>query len=342
MADAEVERAQQLLDLGRFDEAVHLVAPVLARSPQDVPARMVAAWGARGMDRPEEAWEHARIASEGSPDEGEPLALMALCDIETGLPTRRERARQLGRRAVAVDPWNPVTHVALVHTLLDDPATTVEARAVADRALHQFPENTLFLTLAAKARLVTGTGTIEPWDQEAARDMLDRALRLEPTHREARHLLGVLDDAWGRGTSSLRGLSALLAEDPTSEVAHASLRAWLVGTARVWSIGLAVVALAELWSLASGGLERSRGFAAALGAVALAAVVVRAVSANVASRGALATAARADAQVAWATLAPVAASVLLAVAPWLGILAVPLVVGAGALLVAGALNGARA
>ncbi len=342
MSDDEVERAQQLLDLGRFDEAVRMVAPVLARSPQDVPARLVAGWGARGKNRSDEAWEHARIASEGSPDDGEPLALMALCDIESEQPERRDRARRLGRRAVAVDPWNPVTHIALVHTLLDDPATTLEARAAADQALGQFPENTLFLTLAAKARLVSGTGTIEPWDQEAARSLLDRALALEPSHREARLLLGALDDAWGRGRSALRGLAATLADDPTSEVAHAALRSWLLGTARVWSVGLGVVVLVEVWALVSGGVERSHTFAAAVGVVALVAVVVRAVSANLASRGAVATAARADARVAWATLAPLAASVLLAVAPWLGVLAAPLVVGAGALLVAGAVNGARA
>jgi hypothetical protein len=341
VGDIEVERAQQLLDLGRYDDALRAVTPVLARDPGDAQAHLVAGWATRGLDRPEDAWDHARAAAEAAPDDGESLALMALCDLETGDPARRDRARALGRRAVAVEPWNPVTHVALVHSLLDDPAANVEARSAADRALRQFPENALFLTLAAKSRLVTGTGTVEAWDQEAARALLEDALRLEPTHREARHLLGALDDAWGRGRRSLRGLAAVLAEDPTSEVAHASLRAWLLGTATTWSIGLGVATLTELWSLLADP-PGATTFATGLGWVALAAVLVRVTSAHLASGGATTRAATRDPQVRWATTAPVAAAVLLAVGPLLGTLAVPAVAVAGGLLVWGAVNGARA
>jgi len=341
MADVEVERAQQLLDLGHYDEALRTIGPALERSPHDASARLVAGWAARGLNRPEQAWEHASVAAQITPDDGEPLALMSLSDLETGLSIRCDRARELGRRAVAVEPWNPVTHVALICSLLDDPSCVEQARDAADAAARRFPQNALFLTLAAQARMATGRGTIEDWEQAQARSLLEEALRIEPTHQQARHLLGVLDDVKGRGTSSLRGLAAQLAEDPTDPTTHAMLRAWLVGTALTWSIGLGVVTLAELWSLLSD-LAGSRAFAAGLGGVALAAVGVRATSANLASRGAARTAALADARIRWATMGPLAASALLAVAPWFPTLAVPLVAGAGVLLVVGAVNGARA
>lgn len=341
MAEVEVERAQQLLDLARYDEALRTIGPVLERSPRDASARLVAGWAARSLNQPEQAWEHASVAAQSTPDDGEALALMSLSDLDTGLSIRCDRARELGRRAVAVDPWNPVTHLALVYSLLDDPTCVDEARDAADAAARRFPQNALFLTLAAQARIATGRGTIEDWDQAQARSLLEQALRIEPSHQQARLLLGVLDDVKGRGTTSLRGMAALLAEDPTDPTTHAMLRAWLVGTSLTWSIGLGVVTLAELWSLLSD-LAGSHAFAAGLGGVALAAAGVRATSANLASGGAVRTAALADARIRWATMGPLAAAVLLAVAPWFPVLAVPLVVGAGVLLVVGAVNGARA
>jgi tetratricopeptide (TPR) repeat protein len=341
VVEGELERARRLLDQGRYDEALGAVGPVLARSPHDPEARLVAGWAARGLDQPEQAWEHASVAAQGAPDDGEALALMSLSDLDTRLSIRCDRARELGRRAVDADPWNPVAHVALVHALLDDPACVDEARDAADAAVRRFPQNALLLTLAAQTRMSSGRGTIEDWEQAQARSLLEEALRIEPAHRQARHLLGVLDDAKGRGTSSLRGLAAQLAEDPGDATTQAMLRGWLVGTALIWSVGLGVVTLAELWSLLSD-LAGSHAFAAGLGGVALAAAAVRAASADLASRGAARVAALADARIRWATLGPLAASVLLALAPWSGTLAVPLVLGAGVLLVVGAVNGARA
>ena len=342
MAEVEVERAQQLLDLARYDEALRTIGPVLERSPHDASPRLVAGWAARSLNQPEQAWEHASVAAQSTPDDGEALALMSLSDLDTGLSIRCDRARELGRRAVAVDPWNPVTHLALVYSLLDDPTCVDEARDAADAAARRFPaERALPDPRRAgadrhRARDHRGLGP-GPGSLAARTGAADRAEPPAgaPPARGARRRQGPGEPprcgGWPRCSR----------RTPTDPTTHAMLRAWLVGTSLTWSIGLGVVTLAELWSLLSD-LAGSHAFAAGLGGVALAAAGVRATSVNLASGGAVRTAALADARIRWATMGPLAAAVLLAVAPWFPVLAVPLVVGAGVLLVVGAVNGARA
>ena len=208
---------------------------------------------------------------------------MSLSDLDTGLSIRCDRARELGRRAVAVDPWNPVTHLALVCSLLDDP-TCVDGpatrpsppRAGSRRRLSPDPRR-------AGRGSPPGAGPSRTGTRRTLRSLLDQALRIgRATSRRAS--CSPCSTTSTAGATSLRGLAALLAEDPSDPTTHAMLRAWLVGTSLTWSVGLGVLTLAELWSLLSDPPVRApspRGSAGWL----LAAASVRATSANLCQRG---------------------------------------------------------
>ncbi|MGL5816175.1 MAG: hypothetical protein ACRCYR_01320 [Phycicoccus sp.] len=315
MSDRTVARAEALLALDRHLEALEAVGPVLAHSPGHVGAHLVAGWATRGLHRPAEAWDHARAAAQAAPDHGEALALMALSDLETGDPDRLHRARELGRRAVAVDLWNPLTHLALVHTLLGDDRTVGEARAAARRAVSIAPGSATMLALAAKAEMHSGRGTLEAWEQEEARRLLLEALRLDPSHAEARRLLAALDSTWGRGSSGLRQVHDVLRANPLDR-ARADVDAWVQATARVWSLGLGVSGVAMAVVLLTDDSLGAIGFVRFLGAVVLLAAVTRLVSARMAAGPAVTRTVVRGGRPRRDVAAPVGAVALLGCAGW--------------------------
>ncbi len=109
-----VRRADQLNDLGRHEQALELVMPVLAADPAHVNAAVAAALALLNTDRPGEGVEVLRAALAANPHEPELLWLLSKAYVRTAQP---EWAVWCASEAARIEPLDPTIRCQLSATL---------------------------------------------------------------------------------------------------------------------------------------------------------------------------------------------------------------------------------
>lgn len=176
-----VERADALVDLGRYDEAAALLGRRLAEEPDDVRAWTKLARCRLAANDPEQALDAIDEALRRAPDDINALYMHARVlrrATHLGQPERWQKAEASLRAALRVDPQNSAVHAALGEFVLFYPQRRAEALELAREAVRLDPEDVrayeaLWLTAAAAK------------DTETYNWALRQVLRLEPTNGRA-------------------------------------------------------------------------------------------------------------------------------------------------------------
>lgn len=253
-AAAYFERAEALNSFGRPEAALEELQRGLGQFPDDGDLLGFKAWLLFFAGDLPRAEEFARSALAVRP--GDARALNTLCEVAVadGRPLEGlEYARELQR---AYPDWS-VSHLQAAYALLADEsgprkarkARRAEAKQHIERALELAPEHVE--TLRRAAIMLSRVG-----DDQAASDVLDRALELDPTNEDllllaanreaaktagAQGLVGVGQSA-GFQANALRLLSGVLAENPEHRGAARTIsdevwaRTQLLATVAIWML----------------------------------------------------------------------------------------------------------
>lgn len=176
-----VERADALIDVGRYDEAAALLGRRLAEAPDDVRAWTKLARCRLAAKEPEQALSAVEEALKRAPEDINALYTHAQVlrradhlDVEE----RWQKAESSLRTALRVDPGNSPVHASLGEFLIRYPHRRAEALALAREAVRLDPEDVrayeaLWITAAAAS------------DTETYNWALRQVLRVEPTNGRA-------------------------------------------------------------------------------------------------------------------------------------------------------------
>ncbi len=305
-ADRRIEQAATLIDLRRYDDALGCLGPVLAATPDDGDAHVLASRAHLRAGRADRAWSHAATAARLDPRSLEARVALAFALADRGNPTQ---AAVEAEEAIRLAPWHPAGHVALTAAGMNQKAHTARTRAAAREALAPGPHDADLHVLAAQSHMYNGRPWVRRSDRRAARGLLGQALELEPGHLGARAELATLQAMGASPFASLRGHATVLREDPHHTESHERItfalkRLPFFAHFASWFVWLA---LGRLLSVTGG--SRNVG-TSVLGAAALAIVVVVAVRLRLVLGRALVPTLR-----AWAREDPIGAV-------WLGLLVV--------------------
>jgi tetratricopeptide (TPR) repeat protein len=204
--DDELARVRALLDVGRWQQAQQVLAPVIAQAPESGNAACLMAqshllgqnWTAmlaeadRGCAlQPDREWAH-RLRS---------IALRNMGRTPDAVAAAQEAVR------LRSDIWQP--RVVLAEALLagGDQASAHAALSVVQDALAFAPEQSEVQVTAGRVRAALG-------ERDAARGHYLAVLAAEPNHAVARNNLAVLDVRRGRATAAANQFASVLAADP--------------------------------------------------------------------------------------------------------------------------------
>jgi tetratricopeptide (TPR) repeat protein len=215
----ELEQAQALVGLHRFDAAASLLQELLGTEPDIAPAWCLLAQAQLGLAQPKEALGSAERAATLAPDNDWPhrlrsVALMQLGDANGAIAAARE--------AVAKGPHNWQTHNRLALVLGDAKRDLDEALAAAERAVSLAPNE-------ANAHFALGMVNHTRKNHAEAERCFRRALALDPQHSPSLTALAgqrlVKRRSWRPGNlaDAASGLRDAVEVDPRSDYSARSL-----------------------------------------------------------------------------------------------------------------------
>lgn len=175
----QLERAQALVGLGRFDEAISMLLQLIASEPEIAPAWCLLAQAQTGVGDAQAALAAAERATALAPENDWPhrlrsVALQQLGDLDGAIAAARE--------AVACDPDNWQTHRRLAICLILAKRDTDYAFAAAERAVALAPhEPSTHHTLGAAYEM--------RGDHVEAEQCFRQALAIDPQYSPAHDAL---------------------------------------------------------------------------------------------------------------------------------------------------------
>lgn len=203
-----LRRAQALVQVKRFDDALPLLAQAIAIEPGATQPRCLLAQALLSLDRPDESREAAEGALALDPEEewAHRVRALALAALD-----RPEEALSAAEEAVRIEPELPATHLALAHAACAAFRwKTAEAAASRARALD--PDDVdAHVTLSAVA---IGRGRWRDAEQHAR-----AALAIDPEDAAAYNNLGVALLRQGRRREAVHYLASSSQLDPTDPTA---------------------------------------------------------------------------------------------------------------------------
>ena len=167
--NAEIERAQLLINQSRFEMAEKELRSAAAQNPEDFRVHALLAYCLLRLGRHGEALSEAEIAISKEPGAPYPQYMRALILVETG---KRAEAKIAVREAIRLDP-SDADHFALLGGIHLDDKSWAEALKSAESALVLDAEHVQGANVRAAALVKLGRGA------EAGRT-LDAALAREP------------------------------------------------------------------------------------------------------------------------------------------------------------------
>jgi Flp pilus assembly protein TadD len=239
MADA-VNRADSLVELGRYDEAVAVLHDALVADPHDVHALGLLTVALTRLDRHQEAVAAAGRLVAAAPDHAVAHRLMSVALQGAG---DKRHALAAARSSVHADPLDALGQAQLALTAHAYPWHRKEARAAAARAVALDPGDD-------DAHFAAGYTARRRSQRRAS---YRRALAINPLHPSAANNLVV---AQGRRWSLAKlaeGYLGVLGNEPSYATAQENLVAL---TFRFYFAGILLLVLAALEGGAEGTFER--------------------------------------------------------------------------------------
>lgn len=236
--DVLVSRADALVDLGRHDEALVVLAPALAANPGHVPALLSRARALINSVGGYVGVEAAKQAARTAPEEPYPHYLVAVA---------AQNARQgplavaAARRCLELDPVGGDGARALVSASAVMPELRSEAVALADAWVSRRPTHAAALLLAVEARLAGHRWWLSRRAASESKALLERVHHEDPANVPALLLRARVAQLRGNLSDALRMCRDALIAHPRDETAHVGLRGAMGLTFGV--AGIAVIAL---------------------------------------------------------------------------------------------------
>ncbi|MFD4428003.1 tetratricopeptide repeat protein [Nocardia sp. NPDC058497] len=236
MSEEQLDKVKILIDLGRYEAARTMLAPMLAAEPDSSQAHAHLAYSWLRPGRYAEAVESVRTALRLDPVNLFPWKLLAIGEhglmracIAVGADGAEhdDAALAAARRCVELDPWSAECHRLLATTLMH--RDRGESLAAIDDAIELAPQDAL-LHLVRGRVLWHNSGA---WSKRgvAARAAFVEALRLDPDNTEALYLLARHDlekEHWGAARERLVRVAQL---DPAYAPEVRELLAQIAGSA---------------------------------------------------------------------------------------------------------------
>lgn len=218
-ADAGLDRASQLYDLGRPAEALEAVGGILATRPDDPVALRLAALCQSRLRRHDEALETAKAAVAADPTSDHGHRILAHIYYMVG---QNALAADTARQAVKLAPQEWRAHMLLARCLCSDrPGEALAPAQTSTLLAPNSPETHFTLALAYQT---LGRR------QDARRTYL-KVLEIDPQHAMAHNNVAVLDRTSLRWSRALKGFRRALGADPQHALARrnieAIMRTWL-------------------------------------------------------------------------------------------------------------------
>lgn len=265
-----VARASALEQSGRPTDAVALLAPALARSPDD--ARLHLAMASSLLDLPgryREGLRHAQRAGQLAPDDPNVWRMAALAHLRLA---DQKQARAAATRAIELDPLSWHGHYLLAHAHLGERKHHAAAVAAARRARELAPGEPEVYIVSARV-MVAGRRKVSPQELAVAERFLREALRVDPLNLVAQRELASLDVARKNHVEAVDGLLTVLRSSPLDQATVEGLSDALVALVmRAHLVLWASTFVLRLLTRHPGAFERVLGF---LASAALAAYVGR-------------------------------------------------------------------
>lgn len=217
-----VEQAAALVDSSPA-VAMRLLAPYLAREPDDPYALCLAAQALIGLAEFERSLELSRRAAQLLPDDDWPIRLQvsALIDLR-----RAREARKLARLGVRTDPGNWQLHYLVARADVAAKRVRAESMAAAERARRLAPDE-------PATHIVVGQVALARRRPRLATRSFEQALRLDPDNATARHELARAQLRGFRVAAAVSGFLAVGRMDPTNRTARYNLTVIVVRAALV-------------------------------------------------------------------------------------------------------------
>lgn len=220
-------RVSHLLALGRPDEALAALRPVLAQHPDEADLLCLAAQAHLVRDDDEVALGLAGRAAALDPDGEWPHRLRSIALRALGRP---QEAAEAAYRCVQLRPFHYLPHLQYARCLAMLPGGLEQAWAEGNRAVQLAPqEPEVHLLMAQLAHPTTGTG---PDGLRVAEAALRRTLELDPTNAAALNDLARIQLRRRRSLRAIAGFSDALTADPHNEVALHNVAVVLTGWLR--------------------------------------------------------------------------------------------------------------
>lgn len=184
----QLQRAKVMIDVGRFPDAIALLAPVIAAEPDNDVAWSLLAQAQIGADKPAAALAAASRAGQLSPDAAWPHRLRSVAQRQTG---RSHAAVDSAFEACKREPHDWVNHLVLAQAALGaagyiGPGGMSSLAIAAQASAHA----RALAPNEAAAHYVSGQVSRAEGDDQAALGYFERTLALDPEHSRALNELG--------------------------------------------------------------------------------------------------------------------------------------------------------
>ena len=208
--DDSLVRVEMLISLGRHEDALALLGPVLREQPDNCYAWCLQAQAQLQLDQPRSAAQSAEAAMRADPTAEWPVRLLSIAVRELGDPAR---AVELAAASVRMEPdlWEPRAILAIA--LSEIKGSRHRARRVAHSALRIAPEE-------PQPYFVVGLVADRMGRYADAETAYRHALRLDPQHAAARNNLSVLLSRRRDYIGAAKGFTEAAVGDPRLVVAR--------------------------------------------------------------------------------------------------------------------------
>jgi tetratricopeptide (TPR) repeat protein len=229
---AAIERAEQLIGIRRYADALQWLGRAIAADPERARAHCLMALAFIGLGEYAQALAAAGRAATADPHDEWPQRLRSIALLETG---RRREALRAAQEAARLGPDVPEALFTLVHAQLAL-GRGREAQMTAVRLAEVAPDRAM--TFRALARIA-----MRRRDWAAAEAHLRRALALDSESYETMNDLGLVLQKGGKTQEAIDRLHDAVRVNPVRSEAHENLNAALRRFLRPgWIVPVAVLA----------------------------------------------------------------------------------------------------
>lgn len=212
-----VAKAEALLQAGRPEQAIALLAKQIAADPDNHPAHLGLAVAFLAVGDAEQALAAATSAVELDPDDEAGHILVSVACLRKG---KIKLARRAAEEAVSLAPNDSLAHQTLAEVLVRYPWKRRQAARVASRAIELAPHDPYAHIGAGNVATQRKRGALQ---RNPAYKHYRRALELDPTNTDAINNLAVSKLGEWRIAAAVTGFKDVATIDPSNPLATRNL-----------------------------------------------------------------------------------------------------------------------